>query len=96
LTETLGFSSPVSAPEDIFGTTGSRETLLARPHFPADLGNDDCLVAGNCALLQSLANDLFRIATLVARHPGGINVRRVDGIETGMEEAIEEGIENIE
>src|SRR5579872_4084465 len=68
---------------------GRRETLLAGPHGRTDLGDDDDAVA-RAARLYPFADDRLGFAALVARRPGRIDVGRIDRVEAGFDEAIQQ------
>ena len=66
-----------------------RQALLARPHLRADLGDDRHRAAG-AARAQPIADDRLRLAALVARRPGRIDVGGVDRVQAGGAEAVEQ------
>jgi hypothetical protein len=68
---------------------GGRQILFALPHIRADLGDDDDLVAV-AAAFHPFADDRLGFAALVAGHPARIGVRRVDGVEAGAGEPVEQ------
>jgi hypothetical protein len=59
------------------------------PHIGTDLGDDDDLVPV-LAALHPLADDRLGLAALVARHPARIGVGRVDGVQPGRDETVEQ------
>jgi len=56
----------------------------------AHLGDEHDPVAPRGRALQPVADDGFRFAALVARHPARVDVRGIDGVETGIDEAVEQ------
>ena len=73
---------------DGLGDVGGGKVRAPLPHVGADLGDDHDLVAV-AARLHPPADDGFRFAALVAGHPARIDIGRVDGIETGVGETVE-------
>jgi hypothetical protein len=65
-----------------------RQSLLTRSHFRADLGGDHEPVT-IAARLHPLADDGFRLAALMAGHPGGIHIRCVDEVQAGIGVGVE-------
>src|SRR5215472_12690815 len=63
--------------------------VAAFAHVFADLGGDQHLVT-LAAALEPFADDGFRLAAHVARHPAGVTVRGVDGIEASVDESVED------
>jgi hypothetical protein len=65
------------------------EPFLAGAHLRADLGPDHHLVPA-AAPLEPVADDGLGFAALVAGHPGRISIRRIDEVEAGANEPIEQ------
>src|SRR5215471_14717435 len=65
------------------------EPLADARHLQANLGGEHELVA-TAARLQPCADDGLGLATLVARHPLGIDVGGIDGVEARANEAVEQ------
>ena len=65
------------------------QTLLSGSHLHADLGCQDDFRA-LAGMLQPVADDGFRFASGVARNPGGIDVRGIDKIQSGVDESVQD------
>ncbi len=67
------------------------KTATARSHVHADLGGEHDLVA-LAALGEPGADDGLGLTAFVAGHPARIHVRRVDGVEPGVDERVQDAV----
>src|SRR5438552_4698070 len=65
------------------------QDLVSMPHVGAHFGRDDDVVVPS-SLCDPASDDRFRFATLVSSDPPRIGVRRVDQVEAGADEGVEQ------
>ena len=73
----------------LFDPLGAEACLLAAI-VKTDLGDDYRIFALHARLLQPFADDRLGLAAHMSVHPGGIDIRRVDGVEPGVEKGVEQ------
>ncbi|KAG1469333.1 hypothetical protein G6F57_012230 [Rhizopus arrhizus] len=69
---------------------GGRQAAGVGPHLHADFGGDQHAVA-LAGTLEPFADQRFRFAAGIARHPRRVHVGGVDQVEAGVDEGIEQG-----
>src|SRR3954452_3664893 len=64
--------------------------LAVGPGGCADLGDEHDRLAPRGRAFEPVADDGFGFAALVARHPARVHVCGIDGVEAGVDEAVEQ------